>query len=397
MAEGKEGEGRRKRGTGSRWKLKSGSWQIEHPALERREVYADEQAADARLEEVNRLVAQKINVGRGQQTVTEWYTEFLAQRARDPGKAARSLDNDQRNVEAYILPAIGECQLDRVDGGMLQALLNAVQDGVRERRGGRHDGTRTAQLVASLLNQAFGKAADLRYIPFNPMRGVDVPTYERGAVIPADEAQLAAVLRCAAGAPHPALWYSYALLGVRRGEPLGWTWANYSATETTIRISQQVQAVGSVLQIVPPKSKASVRTLPIATAHARLLDQQRLGQEFQRRKLGPAYDARGLIFAQPNGAPLWPSTVNHWWYALRAEAGLPTTFKLHHLRHTLSTLVDEAEGVTESLKNAIFGHEAKDMSQHYTKGRIQAMRRVLEQVWERVWAAMDEGQSAQEA
>lgn len=54
------------------------------------------------------------------------------------------------------------------------------------------------------------------------MRGVLLPDHERGRVEPATPEQVRAILETPADLP--ALWHLYALLGLRRGEPLGLRW-----------------------------------------------------------------------------------------------------------------------------------------------------------------------------
>jgi integrase len=379
-------------GGGSKWQLPSGSWRVQFYLDKRahRETWPTEQAADARLEEVRRLKQAAYDVGGGLQTVQAYAEGWLEQRQRS-SRAARTLDGDRRVFEGYILPHIGSRRLSEVRSAHLQAALNGIEDDIRARTAGRFQGTRTAQLAASLLDQLFASAVAQRLIPFSPMEGVEVPSYERAEVEPADDAQVASVLLAARMAPLPALWHLYALLGLRRGEALGLRWQDIDFKRRTLRVGQQIQAIGGRLEVVPPKSAASTRLLPLPALAAPYLEARQTEQRRERLKAGPAWHDFDLVFCGPVGAPLWPSTVNHWWYDLRGAARLPGTLTLHHLRHSFTTMLDET-AITEATKQAILGHGKKTMTQKYTHPRVEAMRRAVEEVAERVARAMERAQ-----
>lgn len=373
---------------GSKWRLPSGSWRIQYyvDGQPRRETYPTEQAADARLAEVAQLKAASYDVGGGLQTVRAFFVDWLTQRQRS-SRAERTLDADRRNVEAHIMPAIGDMRLSDVRARNLQSLLNDIQDDIAARTDGRFSGVRTAQLVATLLTQAFDVAVAQRLIPFSPMQGVEVPTYERAEVVPADEGQVARLLLAAQQTPMPALWYAYALLGLRRGEPLGWRVQDVNLHARTVRIAQQVQAVGGELKRPTPK-RGSARTLPLPELIVPWVERRLAEVRAQRVTAGPAWHDLDLVFCRPeSGLPLWPSTVNHWWYDLRERAGL-AGHTLHSLRHAFATMLDEAT-VTEALAASILGHGKKSVTQRYTHPRVEAMRRPIEEVAQRVARAME--------
>jgi integrase len=319
--------------------------------------------------------------------VTEFFTAWLAQRERS-SRALRTNDGDGRNVDAYILPQLGARRMADVRAHDLIALLNGIQDDIVERSSGRFTGTRTAQLVATLLTQAFESAVRQRLIPFSPMDGVEIPTYDRAEVEPADARQLAGLLRAAQDTPLPALWYLYTLLGLRRGEGLGVRLADLDLTRRTVTSAQQVQAVGSKLEIVRPKGKKG-RLLPVPVIAIPWLAERATQVKALRLKAGPAWRDHDLLFCGPLGQPLWPSTVDHWWGDLRAAAELPPALILHGLRHSFMTLLDEAS-ITEALKQTIMGHAKKNVTQRYTHPHVEAMRRAIEEVAERIIGAESE-------
>lgn len=370
---------RREPGEGSVYKDRHGQWwaaaRIAGRLVRRR-------APDRATAETLRrgLIAQRdqgIDVGAGGQRVEAWLNVFYALKARD--LKPRTLGEYRRYIEGYILPAIGQEPLNKVRPDMLQALLDKTQDEIRAAHGGRFSGGRTAQALATFMREAFGLAVERRLIPFNPMDGVRAPRHRSASPEPPTEDQIAALLAAAVGHPLEPLWHLYALLGLRRGEGLGLRWSDYDARAATLRIAQQVQAVDGARAIGTPKSEAGARVLPVPAAVCALLDQRRAAQLAQRVRRANTWQDHDLIFTSRDGGMLWPRNVEDDFYAIRGRAGLPATITMHALRHAVATLLDEA-GASEALKAAILGHEKKTTTQRYTRGRLDAMRRVIEAV-----------------
>lgn len=368
---------------GSKWELPSGSWRIQFyiNGQSHHETHRTVEAAVARLEEIARLKDAHIDVAGGLQTVRDYYAGWLEQRARS-SKAGRTKAADVANVNAYIIPAIGDERMADVRGPRLQQLLNDVEDDVKARTQGHRSGRRTAQLVGTLLKQAFRDAHSLRLIPFDPMDGVKIPTYTRAEVEPADDVKVAALLLRAAAMPHPALWFCYALLGLRRNEGLGIRIKDVDLRNRTILIAQQVQRDGKGWAFPLPKG-GKTRLLPYPAIMDPWIEQAITAARKAQLKAGPAWRDHGLLFPSETGAPIWPTTVDHWWHELRAAVELPPALTLHSLRHAFMTMLDEAS-ITEAQKQRIMGHAKKNVTHRYTHPAVQAMRRAIEEVAQRV-------------
>ena len=378
---------RRDKGSGSVYELPTGKWQaaLEIDGRMRRRNAVDRKAAELALAGLIALRDKGIDVGGGSQCLRLWLQTWLAQVARDA--KPKTVADYRQQIESYILPVLGEMRLDAIRATHIQSFLNTIVDGIRANTAYR--GTRTARLCALRLTQAFDLAVARKVLLDSPMAGVLLPKDKPAPITPLTEAQVAAFLRVALTHPLAGLWHAYALLGVRRGEGLGLRWADVDFEAGTITITQQVQTIPGTGEtkghnlISSPKSAAGTRTLPAPAVLLTLLRTARTVQLAVRVKRANTWTDNDLVFCARDGQPLWPRSALDEWYALRDAAGLPNTTKLHHLRHTLATLLDES-GASEALKAGILGHETRTVTLRYTHARLAAMRTVLETVAEKV-------------
>lgn len=406
---GKDG-GRRSPGEGSVYEYPKGSgkwiaqeW-IEGKLVRRRA--ASEKAAEAKLKELRELKQKHIDVHTGAQSVETWMGAFHGIKVRLRKLSPRSVNFNLDHIERYILPKIGDMRVSDVRPSHLQGVVDEVYAEIQA--AGKYDGSRTTQAVGRILEEAFTLAYEKKLVIENPYSGVVLPKYKRKRITPLDDKQLLAFLEAAAGRldrrkryttmdkkrkrlpsidpRFQALWWSYALLGWRRGEGLGARWAAVDWRVGTITIDQQVQRVTNEegeqeVIIRAPKTEDSERTLPLPKRLLSLYRARWDDAQAERELRGWSIDT--LIFPSQTGTPMWPDNLETMFRRIRDAAGLPSTFKLHHLRHTLATLVDEC-GATESLKADILGHAKKTQSGKYTHGRIAAMRVVLQAVEDRI-------------
>ena len=398
MAAKKRPRARRAYGSGSTYQTKAGTWyaqaRIDGKLVRRRA--ANEQAAQTALAELQTLKVKKIDLASGGQSVTIWLEACLAERVRLRHPKLSTVENERGTIERYILPIIGGMALLSIRPPHLQRVIDATYDGIQA--DGRYDGARSAHAVATILSRVFSLAAARKLIPENPYAGIELPAYQPAPIAALEDDHLLALLRAVRGDRLLGLWWSYALLGLRRGEGLGLRWMAYDSAAQTIRIDQQVQQIGGALVFGTPKTPQSIRLLPLPRRLAALFERQRAALQGERAAWAdrcradpelPAWDASGLIFPGRGGAPLWPSAWGEHFRRVRRRAGLPATVKPHHLRHTLSTNLDEC-GATEALKAGILGHVKESQTQKYTHARVAAMRTVLQAVEDRLFGAVEE-------
>jgi integrase len=389
MASKRKPRNRRAKGTGSIYENKDGSFtaalDVNDKLIRRRA--PDRPTAERKLAELIELRRRDINIGSGEQAVTAWLESWYAQVATHRDISTRTKEFYLSMIEQYIIPKIGTMRICDVRADHLQLLINEICTGVQrraEKRGQSHDGVRTARGAAGVLSEAFALAKQRKYITDNPMEGVLLPKHTPKEITPLTDAQLTAFLKAVTEQRQEALWYCYVLLGIRRGEGLGLRWSGLDWDAATLRIDSQVQVEEDGPTIVSrTKTRAGRRVLPVPRILLDLLHTHWQQQQVERTKKDTNWTEHGLIFPSNVGTPLWPHNLEKLFYEARKRANLPDTITLHYLRHTLATLLDEA-GASESLKSGILGHGARTITQHYTKARIEAMRKVIEAVADRI-------------
>jgi integrase len=421
----KKAKPRRTYGSGSVYESPKGSgrWvaaeRINNTLVRRRAT--SESAAKARLGELQELKRKQIDVAKGSQLYQEWLNTWHLEKQRLGTPKPRTVEHERDLIERYIIPKLGTYRLLDLRPTTIQTFVDAVYADIRSVKRAnsdepRYDGARTTNAAAKVVEESLTLAHQRKLIADNPYSGIRLPRYHEKDITPMDDAQCLAFFRAAAGTldmrgayttrngrtkKRPkldtrllALWASYLLLGWRRGEGLGALWENIDWDARTIKITQQVQRLSGrdadgnptvSLYIGTPKTRAGARVLPLTRLAFDLYRHRWDDAQAEYALKGLAWTGQGLIFCAANGAPLWPDNIETMFRRIRAAAGLPGTVRLHHLRHTLATMVDETGISTETLKAGILGHAKQSQSGKYTHARIEAMRKVLQAVEDRLF------------
>jgi integrase len=111
---------------------------------------------------------------------------------------------------------------------------------------------------------------------------------------------------------------------------------------------------GGGLVLVPPKSRAGHRTIPIPTPLVDALRLHRVVQTTERLAAGSMWTDCGAVFAGSTGKPIDPRADHRDWQRLLPKAGVPVA-RLHDARHTAATLL-LAQGVPARVVMDLLGH-----------------------------------------
>jgi integrase len=227
-----------------------------------------------------------------QLTLEDWFeTWWPTVTNLGPDAAAR----DERYADAYIVPALGEVGLDRLDRAMLTDWVTDLGDPetVDLRPPAIHR-------VARILSRCLAAAVDEGLIAHNPAADLPLPEIvENEMKILTDEE----IWRLA-HAMHPRYRPSVLLAGfcgLRLGELLALRWKHIDLAGRRLRIVETMTELDGRLRIGPPKATATVRSVPlpgfVVASLARLQDEHGGTDETA---------GNGLVFGTSDGRPLPP-------------------------------------------------------------------------------------------
>lgn len=151
--------------------------------------------------------------------------------------------------------------------------------------------------------------------------------------------------------------------GLRLGEILALRWTDINLKENYINIDKALKSTYIIdnkgnreFTVIeqPPKTKNSIRTVPLNNNLIVLLQDHRKKQMIQRNSNIDIYFDNNLVFATPQGNYLSESNVRKSFKRLLKKCSL-NNFRLHDLRHTFATRLFE-NGIPPKTVQSLLGH-----------------------------------------
>lgn len=275
-----------------------------------------------------------------------------------PTAGLRPLTRHQYGVEARtrVRPFLGDLDI----GDLTDDVLRRWQDALLDRYAPRSVLKARIPLAGVIL-----LARRRKLLMANPLELVPPPTAKRPRKRAISGEEAGRFLRAIAGHPLETLFLADLLLGARRGELLGLTWADVDLAASTVTIRHQLQQVPAEgLRLVEPKSEAGIRVLPLPSFLVeRLRD--------MHARTGMAGEAP--VFTNTRGRPLAPDRYNQAFKSMVEDADLaPLT--PHELRHSVATVL-VALGVPPPVVAQYLGHADASVSlRWYTHAVPEALR-----------------------
>jgi len=160
-------------------------------------------------------------------------------------------------------------------------------------------------------------------------------------------------------------------LGIRRGECLGLRTPDVDLVAGTVTVRYSLRRVpvsargegDAWWRLVAPK-RDSGRTIPLPAFVADALA-ERIERRDAEQRAAKVWAPNDLVFCDVHGSPIAFTTLDTWWKAALARAGLPD-MRWHELRASTATIL-LAEGVPEMTVMAILGHKSLEMTRRYVK------------------------------
>lgn len=274
-------------------------------------------------------------------------------------------DHDVASAQAaeaiahHLKPHLGHLRLDKLAPEEVQAMFGAL----RTKPGGRAGGTprlpsaKTVQNIRIVLRAALNQALKWGKVTRNVATLVDPPRVEKFKIAPLTREQAQQLLDAVRGERLEVLYRLALSLGLRKGEVLALHWGDLDFKQRTLKVAGSAQVIDGKQQIVPPKTAASVGTLPLPDVLAQALLRHREQQDLERAANGADWNKLDLVFPATNGNLIWPRNLNGTLKRVLRKAGLPETTRFHDLRHSCATLLIQ-QGVHLRVVMEILGHSS---------------------------------------
>ena len=194
-------------------------------------------------------------------------------------------------------------------------------------------GPTSVEMAYRVVAAVFRAAVADRLIPASPCVGIKRPRRVRHQLEQDQILTSEQLLDLAAAVPdrYRALVVIGAGAGLRNGEALGLTEARVEFLRRQLRVEEQlITAPRREPYLGPPKTAASVRTIPVPDIVIEALAAHR-----ERYRPGPW----GLLFTTELDEPIRRQNFGRMWRVSVARAGVPAGTRFHDLRHYYASLL----------------------------------------------------------
>lgn len=310
-------------------------------------------------------------------TVNQWYDFWINNYKMDIVKD-NTVDQYRCRYQYNIKNAIGNMKLTDVKPMHCQRLLNQMFDCGKYSHG-------TINLVKVTLHDMFKYAVENEYILKNPADNLKMKpaTKAERRVLSREEQKIFKQY-----AENTLYYNAYCLVletGLRVGEVGGLQWDDINFEQRTMRVRRtllQDSAKGG-FYFGSPKTKNSIRTIPLTMGAVKILENQRaLQQKLRAKSTNWSTEWDPLVFTTRNGNPVSASTLRMMMVRIikninfdrkyNHEAEFPHCY-MHALRHTFATRCIEQDMNPKTLQR-ILGHSnintTMDLYVHVTQNQL---------------------------
>jgi integrase len=197
-------------------------------------------------------------------------------------------------------------------------------------------------------------AQGLDYLAKNVADFAQGPKQSRATIAPFNLQEAKDFLAAVKGDRLEALFTVALAVGLRRGEALGLRWQDIDLNKGTLTVSNALQRIDGKLELVPPKSEASRRTLALPGIALARLREHKIRQAEERLAAGATWTDTGFVFTTTLGTPMDGDNVYKRYKSILTGAGLRDQ-RFHDLRHCCGTML-VAQGVHPRVVMEVLGH-----------------------------------------
>lgn len=296
----------------------------------------------------------------GDTTVAAWVKTWLSRRVS--AVKPKTYSSEASVLRRWVIPSVGTRRLAALGPQDVRAITGAMA--------GAGLSTTHQRYAARIFQQTLRDAVQEGYLV--PTRAIEAPkpTVADSGRTSMKVPEAIKVLGVAAAKEDGSRWVIAFLQGLRQGEALGLTWDEVDLEAGVLTVRWTLQEVSKSSDgktsipshysrrklvgqkyLLPPKTKAALRTIPLIPAAVESLRAW--------KKVAPA-SPHGLVWPTKTGQPRNAAVDREEFYALQKsakvsnlESGRP--YFLHEIRHTTVSLL-LAAGVATQVIETIVGH-----------------------------------------
>lgn len=305
-------------------------------------------------------ISNYLGIGITTKTVTfeQWATEWLLKYKKGTVKESTYTESYERTVQSYLIPSFGKRNIsDIIPADIRQFLTDMSQK----------YSSSTLKKIKLCLNAIFETAIENNLCYKNPAKNISIASKrENNKKRTYDEQTVEKIIDFASTHKNGLYIQILLELGVRCSELLGLKWSDFDFENKVVVIQRAITAVNHKPRIDVPKSKTSIRTIPISTRLARAIAEHKNdNSEFvvQQCPITPANFTKNVY--------------NPFFRDLNKQ--YPDIYRLspHELRHTCGTLLynktKDLYAVSKFLGHANVGITAK----LYVHEDVEVLRKSL--------------------
>lgn len=299
-------------GKGKRWRARY----VDPDGKEHARGFTRKTDAQRWLDEVTAAVVtgQYVDPKAGQVTFHDYAERWREIQVQRPSSRAHV----ETMLRRHAYPALGDKPLSSILPSDVQAWIKGLDLAPA-----------TVGVIHGIVSTIMKAAIRDRRIVANPCDGTKLPKVQRQQIVPLTTEQVSAV-RDALPAELRALVTLAAGTGMRQGECFGLTVDRVRFLERSATVDRQLITLqGQAPTFGPPKTQASIRTIPLPQVVVDALA--------AHLAAFPA-EAGGLLFTLA-GKSITRQAFGHKWRAAVKAAGLPTGTGFHALRHYYASLL----------------------------------------------------------